>query len=383
MRPFSETLAKTSPFFQNYIMEQTYVEELIEQLERGDESLTSIALSLESAARALHAENAAALVRRELDGYPATGAASELEEAGRSNDVLGRMKLSGLESRLEREKEKASRTSSDPVQKLLQMQAAVAVQQLEQILEACRQFLLRIAHGLRSASQQQWVGSIHGILTRGAWQKDLVPLLSERNLHPWPIDYKWYDPLRMLFEGSRNKKIAEFTEKYGQFKQIHNVRPSIIAHSMGSYIVTRAIEANALEFDRVILCGCIARENYPWNEMVRLGRIRRVLHDYGRKDIWARLAPYFIDDAGQSGFRGFEQDGNGAVVQRKHTWFKHSDYFYATNFIERWIPFLQGNDPPEMPADEPSRINWRFRIVKWSFWTVVLGAIAWAVLKFV
>jgi pimeloyl-ACP methyl ester carboxylesterase len=358
----------------------TSAEELIEQLERGHEPLSSIALALENAARAVDA-SAAAQVRQELDGYNAGTPKEKVAEVRRRSDVLGLMKLSALESRLAAAEEKAAAGPSDAAGELARIRARGDAEELRQLLAERRQFLINIARRIAPAGKthQRWVTSIHGIMTRGAWQKQLAPLLSERGFHPWLFDYKWYDPIRMLFEGSRNNKVDEFQKEYGHFKDGHqDVVPSIVAHSMGSYIVTRAIEKYGLTFDRVILCGAIVREDYPWNDMVAAGRINRVLHDYGRKDIWARMAIWLISDAGQSGYKGFEQEAGGTVVQRRHAWYRHSDYFNRTNFVERWIPFLGGTDPDPIPPEVRPRPNWRHRLLQLIFFAVI-AAIVWAV----
>jgi pimeloyl-ACP methyl ester carboxylesterase len=360
-------------------MAHTSVEELIERLQDGAEPLSSIAPQLESAASQLGNAQAAALVHQELEGYGTDTPTAELTKAARKSDVLGRMKLNALETRLDVARAKAAAVSADAAGTLERIRFESEAKQLEQLLAERRTFLLGIARSLQPKPGQHWVWSIHGILTRGVWQKDLVPLLADAQFKPFLFDYKWYDPVRMLFPGSRHKKIDAFRDKYGEFTQIHKgVVPSIIAHSMGSYIVTWAIEKYGLHFDRVILCGAIVREDYPWDEMIRLGRVRRVLHDYGRQDIWARLVVWFVGDAGQSGYNGFEQTAGGAVQQRRHRYFKHSDYFYPTNFLERWIPFLKGADPPEMPAEPAARVNWKFRMVA----AVVIAAVAYAIWKY-
>jgi pimeloyl-ACP methyl ester carboxylesterase len=364
-------------------MDDAAIDALIEQLERGEQPLSELALQLESAAKASKDAARAALVARELQGYGANATAEELAEAARGSDVAGRMKLSAIESRLATARANASagEATGGAAAELAHIKAAAETQQFQELVAERRAFLLRIAHELRSETRQAWVCSIHGILTRGVWQKDLAPLLSERGLNPYLFDYRWYDPLRMLFAGSRDKKIDAFRDEYGVFRQIRKgVTPSIVAHSLGSYIVTRAIEKYGLEFDRVILCGSIVRKDYPWKAQVDAGRVRRVLHDYGRRDIWARLVVWFVEDAGQSGFSGFDDLADGAVVERRHSWYRHSDYFFATNFIERWIPFLRGTDPPPLPPEAPRRVNWRFRIVKYAVLTLLLAAIVLVVM---
>jgi hypothetical protein len=116
-----------------------------------------------------------------------------------------------------------------------------------------------------------------------------------------------------------------------------------------------------LKFDRVILCGAIVRRDYPWSQLIDHGLVRRVLNEFGRLDLWARVVEWLASDAGQSGLRGFNDTPDGRVVQREHPEFGHSDYFYSKNFRERWIPFLRGEDPNERPAVPKPRPNWRAR----------------------
>jgi pimeloyl-ACP methyl ester carboxylesterase len=211
-------------------------------------------------------------------------------------------------------------------------------------------------------STLQVMMSLHGIRTRGTWQKDLVPELSKAGFIPVPLDYGWFGAVKLLLIGSREKQVDWFRDEYSKKCAEHRCeRPSIIAHSFGTYLVARAIQKYMLEFDRVIFCGSIVRRDYPWSQLIDHGLVRRVLNDFGRLDLWARVVEWVVSNAGQSGLRGFEDAADGRVVQREHPEFGHSDYFYSKNFRERWVPFLQGEDPTERPAVPRPHPNWRAR----------------------
>jgi hypothetical protein len=117
-----------------------------------------------------------------------------------------------------------------------------------------------------------------------------------------------------------------------------------------------------LRFDRVIFCGAIVTQTYPWKAIFAKDLVRGVLNDYGRQDFWARIVVWLVEDGGQSGYCGFTDTAEGRVVQIKHEKFRHSDYFFNTNYRNSWIPFLRGEAQQDIAlTTEP--INWRFWIV--------------------
>ena len=119
-----------------------------------------------------------------------------------------------------------------------------------------------------------------------------------------------------------------------------------------------------IAFDQIILCGSIVRRDYPWSDMVAQGRVRRVLNDFGHQDFWAKVVAWTVEDAGQSGAKGFLDDANGSVVQRAHPEWRHSDYFYVANYKSNWVPFLRGELPTPLVISARRGVNWRFRVFR-------------------
>ncbi len=227
--------------------------------------------------------------------------------------------------------------------------------------------------------------SLHGIKTRGTWQKEMTSALNVADLVHEPLDYGDFAALRFLCPGQREKQMESFREEYTQIRERYSdTTPSIIAHSFGTYIVANCMEKyTEVRFDRIIFCGAIVRKDYPWSKQVQTDCVSRVLNDYGRLDRWARIVQWVVEDAGPSGLSGFDDEANGAVVQRCHPKFKHSDYFYRLNYQDNWIPFLKGTDPSALP-DEGRRLrNWRFTISKLLCCLVcvlvIVGLTWWAV----
>lgn len=210
--------------------------------------------------------------------------------------------------------------------------------------------------------------SLHGIRTRGAWQKEFqssCDLVQPRLLHR-PFDFGFFGAIQLLVPPLREKKVKWFLDEYTRLIKIERLEghpPSILAHSFGTYLVGRAMEKHSeIQFDRVILCGSILHHEYDWTARVNSGQVVRVLNDYGRKDLWVRIAEWLVDGAGSSGYRGFENSANGRLVQREHQTWRHSDYFYRLNYDRHWVPFILGKcDPDSLPLERLRKTNWRFR----------------------
>lgn len=203
--------------------------------------------------------------------------------------------------------------------------------------------------------------SIHGIRTRGTWQKEITPALNYAGFTHVPLDYGRFGLLRFLWRPSRQKQVDAFREAY----RLHGAKlasgsPSLIAHSLGSYIVTEAMAKYNLRFDQMLLCGAIVKRDYDWDTAHASNIVKRVLNDCGSLDIWARLAESVLSDAGQAGLKGFLRTAGGNVVNRDHARFGHSDYFYEQNYTDSWIPFLCGQDPAPIVNLGATKTNWKF-----------------------
>lgn len=230
------------------------------------------------------------------------------------------------------------------------------------------------------------VCSIHGIKTRGAWQKELQASLdqAQAGLQHRPLDFGLFGALALLVPMLRERKIAWFLEQYTRVvkeEKPGTAAPSIIAHSFGTYIVAQAMERYPeIRFDRLVMCGSIVRRDYPWSQRVRSGQLVRALNDYGRKDIWVRVAEWVVADAGSSGYEGFTDAAEGRLVQRRHATWRHSDYFYRLNYERNWIPFIVGaRDPDEGQGDPAGATNWRFVVSRTLFVLALAGAVAYAI----
>lgn len=210
--------------------------------------------------------------------------------------------------------------------------------------------------------------SLHGIRTRGAWQKEsLGRALNENGFVHVALDFGFFNAIQLLIPSLRRAKVDWFRDKYTENRRDGAPPPSVIAHSFGTYLVARLMQIyDNVDFDfgRIILCGSIVDRWYPWSAMFKANRCEAVLNDYGQMDVWARIAKFFINDAGDSGVQGFFDDVDGRVVQNRHPEFRHSDYFFEANYRRNWIPFLLGVQPKGLTAADRPPINWHYQVTR-------------------
>ncbi len=228
------------------------------------------------------------------------------------------------------------------------------------------------------------VFSLHGIKTRGKWQKDVTPLLGHAGFTVVPLDFGNFLALQLLIPGQRERKVDWFRDEYSrQCDRLRCERPAIIAHSLGSYLVAQALEKfPEMRLERVILCGSIIRRDYSWKKIAERGQILSVLNQFGGQDLWARVVEWVVSDAGQSGLRGFEHSDE-ELTQQWNPKFKHSDYFYDLNYKENWIPFLQGNATvSNKESAHKKHKNWRYLITKSVILVALLVVVALAAWKY-
>lgn len=224
--------------------------------------------------------------------------------------------------------------------------------------------------------------TVHGIRTTGAWQKELNDVLEENDIRHSPFDYGYLKLAMFINPRRRDKEIDRFRNWVSQYVNDEHQIPSIIAHSFGTYIVANALlKYEELKLDSLILCGSIIDEDYPWGIIVERGQVRRVLNESGSKDIWAKLVPWVVKDAGSSGAKGFSKKVDGIVRDIHRSGFRHSDFFYSLHVQRVWIPFLDGREVGELAETGKSKrpVNIKFVITKIMLAALILSfaILAW------
>lgn len=118
-------------------------------------------------------------------------------------------------------------------------------------------------------------------------------------------------------------------------------RPSIIAHSFGTFLVGYAmLKYEYMRYDKMILCGSILPRDFDWRLLLTRDQVNIVRNEYGLRDVWTKTAPWLVGNTGDSGARGFTFVGAG-FEQRDFSLHKHSDFFSRGHMSKYWLPLLE------------------------------------------
>jgi len=219
----------------------------------------------------------------------------------------------------------------------------------------------------RTQAASRYVFLLHGVTTRGKWQKDVSSLLSAQGLIPIPLDFDYFGARQLVWPPARKRKRQWLLDEYErECARLQCQSPSIVAHSFGCYLVASLLKKySQVRFDRVVFCGSIVHPAYRWADFAARGQVRSVLNQFGGEDFWAWVVQWGVEDAGPSGYSGFSQPC-AVLQQQNHPEFEHSDYFFDLNYNQSWLPFLLGKPVAALAASPDASqtpVNWRFRSV--------------------
>jgi pimeloyl-ACP methyl ester carboxylesterase len=179
---------------------------------------------------------------------------------------------------------------------------------------------------------------VHGILTEANWQERVAKQIRQCGIEVYPLKYGYFDVISFLLPGwTRLAPIKRVHKELRDVQWRHrDAQVSVVAHSFGTYAICSILEDfSDLRLDRLILCGSVVREGYPWDRVSEQVN-HRIVNECGARDIWPRMASTCSWGYGASGARGF---GTARVRDRFHPG-KHSDFF-ETGFVELyWLPFI-------------------------------------------
>lgn len=186
--------------------------------------------------------------------------------------------------------------------------------------------------------------TIHGINTRGVWQKQLTPALCKAGFVVYPLDYDFFSPISLLLPWRRQAKVDWLRSEIERVrKDSGDPTPSIIAHSFGSYLLGAMIrDYSGQVFDKVILVGSIVHHEFDWDRAFIEGKLNWAHVEYGRLDIWPRVASKLISDAGMSGYAGFNTV-HPFVAQQEFKGYGHSTWFSDDHARSSWLGCLTQN----------------------------------------
>lgn len=193
---------------------------------------------------------------------------------------------------------------------------------------------------------------IHGIQTDGAWhslvEKELGSL-PNTNVHG--LGYNFVSALQ-LASPVRSTPIKKILQDIRDAKNMEpNAQFMVIAHSFGSYILSRVLAtAPDISFARIVLCGCIIPTDYKWGLYTKNMEKMSILNDVGTRDFYPVLATFSSFGYGSSGRKGFK----APLIKDRFFDYGHSDFFEPKNnhIATYWKPFIANGEIVESEWDQ-------------------------------
>jgi serine/threonine-protein kinase len=258
------------------------------------------------------------------------------------------------------------------VEALLMAMDQDAGRRFESVREFCDGLQSLMPQKLAPLNIAQAVVTLHGIRTHAAWQRAFAEVASRAGWHccldRWNFGY--FSAVRFMVPWSRVAKIGWFRQTYhDEFgdqaaSPLTVERPSIVAHSYGTYILGKALlRYPYLRFNKVLICGSILPCSFPWHTLLDRGQVQAVRNEYGARDFWTGLARAVVPGTGPSGLRGF--DCSHERFEQEMFDFSHSEYFERGHMEQKWVPFLKRRltyvNPREAILDvrAPVGLGWR------------------------
>jgi pimeloyl-ACP methyl ester carboxylesterase len=207
---------------------------------------------------------------------------------------------------------------------------------------------------IRDNPQSITVVLIHGIRTDGRWEHLVRSELANiPQLNVEPLGYEPFSALG-LWGPFRSGPIKNITRKLRDIRsQEPNSKIVVIAHSFGTYIISKILENSPdITIEKIILCGCIVKTDFAWDKHAPKIEKKRILNDVGTKDIFPVLAAISTRGYGISGRLGFQSNR----VFDRYFDYGHSDCFTPKHINEYWKPFITNGviTPSEWDAQRPA-----------------------------
>ncbi|WP_262405443.1 alpha/beta fold hydrolase [Pseudomonas fluorescens] len=181
---------------------------------------------------------------------------------------------------------------------------------------------------------------VHGIQTDGAWHELVKAAFRDvDHVRVKGIGYNCVTAAQLACPF----RSAPINHVVQQFRDAQTMEPTarvmVIAHSFGTYIISHILSRfSDIKIERVVLCGSIIRNSYPWDLHTRHMAAGNILNDVGTRDLYPVLASVSTVGYGGSGRNGFK---NTRVTDRFFD-YGHSDFFVPENdhISKYWKPYI-------------------------------------------
>ena len=212
-------------------------------------------------------------------------------------------------------------------------------------------------------------------------------LCKEADCNVIPIKYGYFDRNSVLlcpFDFCRQPPIDRVHRREFEtfFKNIQITNSFVIAHSFGTYAVSRVLhQFQDIALDGLILCGSVVPAEFPWDRVatqLRAPRARDVaINECGTRDVWPPLAQSVTWGYGSTGTYGF---GTLDIQDRVHR-MPHSGYFEESFVRTFWVPFIKDRvivqSATQARGNSTPRYFWLFNLpLRWVVLAILIASVA-------
>jgi pimeloyl-ACP methyl ester carboxylesterase len=200
----------------------------------------------------------------------------------------------------------------------------------------------------RRTEQRGVVVSVHGVMSRGTWQKDFSEYLSAESFVYVPEDFGYLLPLAVLRKSTTVKFSQKLADNFNRLGERYPHAPlSVVAHSFGTLVLGAVLENYPdLRVDKVVLSGCILPPSFPWAKYLNRDQVGCVVNLVSTSDWTIRITSFLAQcgfkQCGASGSQGFIGH-HSRIVQPLSRDFGHSDWFTKIHFSRCLLPLLLGD----------------------------------------
>ncbi len=190
------------------------------------------------------------------------------------------------------------------------------------------------------------VFTVHGIRRKNRWYEEFEQLEGVRkgNIEIYKFDFGYFRIIDFISKRKREEIINKFCTFYSNKMMNSSIRPCVIAHSFGTYVVLMAMKKyDVIKFDKIIFCGSILNSETDFRVFLENGQVKTIINDYGEKEWFVKLTKWIVDeycgDAGRVGFKDIPPKYKDMILNRKN-YKEHSDYFLPLHMQENWLPHI-------------------------------------------
>jgi CheY-like chemotaxis protein len=198
--------------------------------------------------------------------------------------------------------------------------------------------------------RQRVIISVHGIRTKGDWQKNLEELVDHEleNTILRNYKYNYFSASKLLFSKFRDKTAEGFQSRIlFELNKYPEAKVTFVAHSFGTYIVAMFLKLLPVDADftveRIIFVSSVLKDSFDWNEIKKTTPIGSIINECGYKDNVLLLSRYFCRGLGMAGRSGFI----GIDIHNRYYKGKHDFFYKKENFFKKqWLPLFDGRIEP-------------------------------------